>query len=259
MKRILSVVNALALAITITINYLSNTGLFNNNTMKTVSDKYHNLFTPAGYAFSIWGLIYLGLLGFVIYSLVQAFGKKESLDDENEILKTGWLFALSCVLNIAWVYSWLNDLIGLSVIVMVLLLATLMGIVIRLRMELDYHPLKKYVFIFWPFAIYAGWVSVALVADVAAWLTKIGWGQFGISSVSWAVIMLVVASLSNLLMIWTRNLREFAFAGIWAFVAIAVENPDAVFIEFTAYTAAALLLLNIGIHGLLQKREPGKF
>ncbi|WP_222867764.1 hypothetical protein [Sphingobacterium phlebotomi] len=68
MKTILPIANSLALIITIFVNYYANTGIFDGNTMGTVSDRYANFFTPAGYAFSILGLIYLGLLGFVGYT-----------------------------------------------------------------------------------------------------------------------------------------------------------------------------------------------
>ena len=71
MKKILSLVNGVALIATLFMNYLSNTGLFNDNTNKTISDLYNNYFTPAGYAFSIWGFIYLGLLGFVFYTFLK--------------------------------------------------------------------------------------------------------------------------------------------------------------------------------------------
>jgi len=70
------ILNIVALIVTIGVNYLSNTGFFNNETMASISGKYQNLFTPAGYAFSIWGLIYLGLFGFVIYyGLLQKIRK----------------------------------------------------------------------------------------------------------------------------------------------------------------------------------------
>ncbi len=73
MKKALQISNVIALLITLAINYLSNTGIFNGNTMATVSARYQNYFTPAGYAFSIWGVIYLGLLAFVIYQGTRAF------------------------------------------------------------------------------------------------------------------------------------------------------------------------------------------
>ena len=67
MKKALQVGNGVALVSTIFINYLSNTGLLNNTTIGNVSDEYKSLFTPAGYTFAIWGIIYLLLLFFAIY------------------------------------------------------------------------------------------------------------------------------------------------------------------------------------------------
>lgn len=67
MKKTFQLLNGVTLVITLVINYLSNTGVFNGQTMETVSGNYQNLFTPAGYAFSIWTLIYLCMLGFVFY------------------------------------------------------------------------------------------------------------------------------------------------------------------------------------------------
>lgn len=59
MKKTLQIANGFFLLFTIIFNYLSNTGIFNGKTIANVSNQCHNLFTPAGYAFSIWGLIYL--------------------------------------------------------------------------------------------------------------------------------------------------------------------------------------------------------
>ena len=67
MKKTFQLLNVIFLVVTILMNYLSNTGIFNGETMASISAKYPSLFTPAGYAFSIWGLIYLGLFGFVLY------------------------------------------------------------------------------------------------------------------------------------------------------------------------------------------------
>src|SRR5665213_1484673 len=186
MKKILQIANGVALIATIIINYLSNTGVFNGNTMKTVSDKYHNYFTPASYAFAIWGVIYLGLLGFVIYTGRSLF-KKTGSDGENVVEEIGWWFVISCVVNSLWVIAWLYDATGISVILMSILLISLFKIITNNRMELDFHPLKKYLLIFWPFAFYSGWITVAIIADVAAWLTKINWNGWGISPVSWTI------------------------------------------------------------------------
>ena len=117
--------------------------------MKTVSDRYFNYFTPAGYAFSIWGIIYLGLLGFVFYTGVNAQNHPDRFAVRSKI---GWWFVLSCLANSLWVGAWLYDYTGLSVVIMGFLLFCLIKIISNTRMELDAHPLKDYLFVYWPFA-----------------------------------------------------------------------------------------------------------
>lgn len=261
MKTTLPIVNGVALLITVFVNYFTNTGIFDGNTMSTISAKYDNFFTPAGYAFSIWGVIYLGLLGFVIYTGRSSFKNAQA---HPILLKIGSLFVLSCAANSFWVIAWLNDYTGFSVLIMVALLIVLLRIIVVTRMELDPHPWKHYLFIFWPFAIYAGWVSVALIANMAAWLTKIGWDGWGISPLNWTVIMIAVAALINIFVIVTRNLREYALVGIWALIAISVANntdDGAVTIVHACYIAAAVLLIFIiwnalRNRGLYVKRRP---
>ncbi|MGN6193415.1 MAG: hypothetical protein ACTHOB_00640 [Ginsengibacter sp.] len=246
MKRILPIVNGVALIITIAVNYLSNTGFFNGNTMKTVSDKYHNYFTPAGYAFSIWGLIYIGLIAFVIYSGRGLFRRTA---DEWPVLEIAWWFVISCAANSLWVVSWLYDYIGLSVVLMIVLLLSLIKIILNTRMELDGLPLKKIATVWWPFCLYSGWISVALIADIAAYLTKIKWNGSGISEIAWTIIMIVVAGIINLIMIWKRNMREFALAGVWALVAIAVANwKTEKAIVYAAFIVGVILFVNLSIH-----------
>ena len=221
MQKRLSVANIFALIVTIVLNYLSNTGIFNGNTMSTVSAAYQNLFTPAGYAFSIWGLIYLGLAAFVIYHAVVSF---KSNQENNVVLKVGWWFVISCIANCAWIFAWLYDYTGLSVIIMIMLLFSLVMIILKTRMELDDLPMKQIAFVWWPFSLYAGWITVALIANIAAWLTKINWDGFGLSSITWTIIMIIIAGIIYLLMTWQRNMREYALVGVWGLLAIAVAN-----------------------------------
>jgi hypothetical protein len=250
MKKILPICNGIALIATIVINYLSNTGILNGNTMKIVSDKYFNYFTPAGYAFSIWGLIYLGLLGFVFYTGSSLFKR----DEVNPILlKIGWWFVISCFANSLWVIAWLYDHTGVSVLLMAVIFISLLKIIINTRMELDGHPFRNYLFIFWPFALYFGWISVAFIANVAAFLTKINWTGWGISEVTWTIFMVFTAGLINILMIWLRNLREYGMVGIWALLAIAVSNGNNngnIYIIYSCYVVIAILFVAIIINAL---------
>ncbi len=244
-KRI-QISNIIALVITIVINYLSNTGIINGNTMASVSAKYQNLFTPSGYAFSIWGVIYLMLIAFVIHQSKGLFSTKFAPE---VVKKIGWWFVVSCVANSVWVFAWLYDYTGVSVIIMLLLLFSLVKIVLNTRMEFDLIPLKQIAFEWWPFAIYLGWIGVALIANIAAYLTKIEWDGFGLSNVSWAIGMICVAGLLYVVLIWERNLRESATVGIWSLVAVAHANQYGVpNIAYTALAVSVIIFVNIAIH-----------
>ncbi len=251
MKKTLQIANFLGLIITIFINYLSNTGAIARKTIADVSDKNANLFTSAGYAFIIWGVIYLGLLGFVIYTGSSLFSKKPDNDDTVE--RIGWWFLISCIANSLWVIVWLQQELLLSVVIMIVALFSLLKIIVNLNMEMDFHPLKKYLLIYWPFAIYAGWLSVAFIADVSAWLTSIVWSGWGIPSETWAIIIYAVAMLVNIFMIWNRNLREFALVGVWALVAVGIANKNNSTLYYCALICAAIIFINIVIHAARSK------
>jgi hypothetical protein len=251
MKKLLSILNIFFFILMVILNYVSNTGIINGNTMATVSAKYENLFTPAGYAFSIWGLIYLGLLGFVIFQAWAVFKQKKFA---RVVGKVGWWFILSCLANISWIFAWLYEEIGISVLIMVFLLFCLIQIIRNTRMELDDEPLPVIGFLWWPFSAYSGWITVAFVANMAAYLTAIGWNGFGISGVTWTILLIIVAGVINLMITWARNMREFALVGVWALVAIAVANWN----QHSAVVVAALgtagiLFFSSGIHGYMNR------
>lgn len=251
MKKALQIGNGIALISTIIINYLSNTGMMNNTTIGDVSGGLRTLFTPAGYAFSIWGFIYLMLLGFVIYQGRSLFVK---VRDDDFILRIGWWFMLSCIANSLWVVSWIYGYTALSCFFIFLLLFALLKIVWNNRMELWDAPISVIAFLWWPFVIYSGWVTVASIANVSAYLVKIGWDGFGISPVIWTFIMIVIATAINLIITWKRNMREFALVGAWALVAIGVANYSSeILIAYTAFAAAGLLVINSGIHSARNK------
>ena len=251
MQKTLSIVNIVALIVTIILNYLSNTGIFNGNTMSSVSAEYQNYFTPAGYAFSIWGLIYLGLAAFVIYHAIIAF---KGTNENNVVLKVGWWFVISCLANSAWIFAWLYNYTGLSVIIMMVLLFSLVMIILRTRMELDDLPMKQIAFVWWPFSLYAGWITVALIANISAWLTKIQWDGFGISSITWTLILIIVAGVIYLIMTWQRNMREYALVGVWGLVAIAVANwTDEQSIVQTSIIVSVILFVSSSIHAIKNK------
>jgi hypothetical protein len=246
MKKVLPIANAIALIITIIINYLSNTGAFGGNTMATVSAKYPTLFTPAAYAFTIWIAIYLGLLGFVVYQFRSGPGS----ESPTTVQQIGWWFVLSCAANCCWVLAWLYGWTGLSVLIMLALLLSLLQIILRTDMELTDPPLRLIASVWWPFCLYSGWITVAFLANITVWLKRINWPEFEKSQPAWAIAMVLLAGVIYLFMTWRRNMREYAIVGAWALVAVAIaDSHRSTAVCWTACTVAALLLISSGIHG----------
>ncbi|MCZ4318313.1 tryptophan-rich sensory protein [Aequorivita viscosa] len=246
MKKTLQIANLIMFAVMVVVNFLSNTGAINNTTVGEISKASHNLFTPASYAFSIWGFIYLLLFGFIIYQSRSLFKK---VRDDDFILKTGWWFVLSCFANIMWLTFWLYGYMEYSVLAIFVLLFSLLKIVMNNKMELWDAPISVIAFLWWPFVFYSGWVTVASIANVAAYLTNSEWNAWGYSETSWALTMIIIAGIINLTVTWRRNMREFALVGTWALAAIAVANWEAnSTVAYAAIAVAAVLFVSSGYH-----------
>ncbi|WP_397444541.1 tryptophan-rich sensory protein [Polaribacter sp. R77954] len=254
MKKSLQILNGIAFGSTVFINYLSNTGIMDGKTIGTVSDDIKSLFTPAGYAFSIWGIIYLLLLGFSIYQGRSLF-KKGKEDDFIE--KIGFWFIISCIANSFWIFSWIYGYTGLSCIFIFLLLISLLKIIINLNINLDKSSRIKFTFLYLPFIIYSGWVTVASVANVSSYLVKIGWNGFGITDEIWTIIMIIIAVILNTTMLFKRNMSAFALVGAWALIAIGVANQTKQnTIGFIAFLAAGVLLILVAIQLIKNRKLP---
>lgn len=239
-------INTLVLVITLLVNYLSNTGIIGEYTVGELSDRYPTMITPAGYAFGIWGFIYLWLLAFVGY---QWYVWKTNTHSE-VLRQTGWWFALANLANMAWVLLWTNGHTGFSVILMFVLLLSLVVLVLRLKMELWDAPVRILAFAWWPICWYLGWIVLASVTNVAAWLVASNWGGGPLSEQGWTILMIAAATLIYLLLTFSRNMREASLVGIWGLVAIAVKhwetNPSLV---WTALVSSLILFAATSWHG----------
>jgi len=241
------------------VNYYSQVNGINGNTVGELSAKYDNLFTPAGYAFAIWGIIFLLLFVYSLYQAYVVFLRKREVPAHKSI---GYKLALVNLLNAIWVIVWLYEQTLLSVFTMASILALLIKIVIDTDMKRRQASLLISIFVQWPISVYIGWISVALVANVAAYLSKIGWDGVFMSEIGWTISMILVALCINLFMLISRNLREFALVGIWALYAIYIRH-DGILEELSqvAFVSCIVLLLCVFIHTLvnrsnLQSRVP---
>ncbi len=250
MKKFYAVLNTVIILTVIFWNYYSNTGNIGGKTVGELSDEYANFFTPAGYAFAIWGVIFLGLVVLAFSQIKLAFwGGKNS----DSILQIGPWLAIANIGNGAWLWFWLNEQTGMSVVIMFVILSSLLVTVVRLNMECWDAHVKVIVTVWWPICIYSGWITVAAIANVAAYLAKNNWSG-GLTEIQWTVVMICVAGLVNLFMIFNRNMREFALVGSWALVAIAVRHWGEIpVLQWAAIAWAVILFVAINVHAYKNK------
>lgn len=247
MEKRLAVLNFISVILVIGVSYFSQAFGINGNSIGSLSAEYENLFTPASYAFAIWGIIYLGLLAFSGFQLYVAFG---SGNDRGFLQQTGYWFFLANLINVAWVFAWLYEFTGLSVLLMFLILFSLIKIVLRTNMERWDAPLRVLGFCWWPICLYSGWIAVAAIANVSAFLVKIDWKAPFFSEGVWTIIMIFIAGIINIAIIYLRNMREFAAVGVWALVAIYFRHYEEIPpISYTALFVAVAIFSNIIYHG----------
>ena len=201
----------------IAVNFLANSLPINNRSTGDISDAYPNLFAPAGFAFSIWGLIYVLLFGYVLYQFLKKDEKIEEL-----FKKINPLFIATSLANISWIFAWHYDFIGLSVIIMAALLFLLIRIADSLRNE-KLIAWEKW-FIRAPFSVYFGWITVATIANITVFLVSIGWNGFGIADFVWtSSILLIGAPIGILRMQKDKNIA-YGLVLIWAYSGILIKH-----------------------------------
>ncbi|HEY3476625.1 MAG TPA: TspO/MBR family protein [Anaerolineales bacterium] len=229
--------NLFTALLALAVNILASTLPLNGQNTGEISDRFQVYFVPAGYVFSIWGLIYIGWIAFTIFQL------QPSQKDNTRLRRLGYLFALSNLFNAAWLFCWHYNLFGLSVLVMLALLGSLIASYLRLDVNRASVSRTEYWSVDVMFSVYLGWITVATVANITDWLYYIGWDGFGIPAQTWAVIMLVVASLLGLAMALTRRDVGYLSVLVWAFAGIAVKQASAPVVATSAWIAAALMLV----------------
>jgi len=231
--------NVLAVVATITVNILANALPINGMNTGEISDNFKVFFVPAGYVFSIWGLIYLGLIAFSIFQILPSQWENIQLD------KVGIWFIVSSLANIVWIFLWHYELFVLTVPVMLLLLLSLIMIYTKLGNGIQrVPPLEKWL-VQVPFSIYLGWVSVATIANITSTLDYVKWDGFGIAPQIWAVIMLAIAVVLAFLIAFNRRDVAYLFVFVWAFVGIANKQANYPTVATAAYIATGAVVLAI--------------
>ena len=210
---------------TITVNALANILPLNNRFTGEISDSIPNLFAPAGITFAIWGVIYLLLLLFAVYSLTLP--NNYSPVKKQIPLQLGPSYVLASLANSLWIFAWHWLELGLSLVIMIILLASLIYLYLRIREITRDWPTKAFgrVLLRTTFGVYLGWITVATVANVTSLLVVSGF-----DGGSWAqpitLGVLVAVGIIGIVASWTTKDLGYQLVLIWALAGIAIKRLD---------------------------------
>jgi len=210
--------NIAALIGVIVVNAMANGIPLNGQNTGEISAKYPSLFTPAGFTFSIWGLIYLSLMAFVIYQALPA-QRNNAL-----IAKISLLFVANCAANAVWIFAWHYDLLWLSLLLMAANLLTLVQIYRTLRAAGPAGSKTEWLFLRLPFSLYTGWITVATIANISCVQFAMGWDDLGLSALDWTLFKLAIAGAVGATVI--LRLRDIPYVLVIAWAAYGIASKQ---------------------------------
>lgn len=216
--KVLKIVNILSFIIMVIVNALANILPINGITTGKVSDSYPNLFAPAGITFSIWGVIYLLLAGFIIYQ--ARYSKDGANIDTFKQIST--YFIISSIANSIWIFSWHYRIIPLSMILMIVILVSL--IMINQKMSNRQFTPKEKIFVKIPFSVYFGWITVATIANATTLLVSLGFGGLGLSEQVWTIIIISVGAVIGTVTLLKNKDITYGIVVLWAYLGILIKH-----------------------------------
>ncbi|GAB4470450.1 MAG: hypothetical protein Kow0088_03380 [Anaerolineales bacterium] len=236
----------LSLLATLLVNGMANALPLNGQTTGEISDRFEVFFVPAGYVFSIWGLIYLGLIAFAIYQALPAQRTNPRLQAIGD-----WV-VLANVANAAWIFLWHYEQFPLTLLAMLTLLVSLIVIYLKLGIGRQQISTAERWLVHLPFRIYLGWITVATVANVTDLLKYLDWDGFGISPELWFSLVLMAVLAIVIAVNLTRRDAAFTLVILWALAGIAIKHNSvrAVVVPtwlIFALVSASMLLPSTGI------------
>lgn len=205
-------INAIFLLVTLIVNALGALGFINGLSQKEISDMYLTLITPSPSTFSIWSVIY----GLLLISVIVMIVRKDDLYYQDAIDEITVLFRISCILNMAWIFTFSYVQIELSTLFILGFVITLSIICIRLR---RIH-VRRRILLPLTFGLYTGWLFIATVVNIAAALVKLQWSGFGIGDEIWAMIILIISVILVFIVLRRNKNAVFPLPVAWAYLGI---------------------------------------
>ncbi len=229
----------LTILATLVVNILANALPLNGLNTGQISDRFQVYFVPAGYVFSIWGLIYLGLIVFAVFQALPS-------QRENPRLRaTGWWISLGGLANIAWIFLWHYEQFSLTLIAMLVLLATLIVTYLRLGIGRAPASAAERWAVRLLFSIYLGWITVATVANVTSLLDYLNWDGFGVAPEIWMGIVLAAVLAIAVLVNFTRRDVAYALVILWALAGISVKHAAVTLVAIPTWITFGLVALTL--------------
>lgn len=192
---------------------------------------------PAGYAFSIWGVIYAGCLAYGIYQALP--GQARDPLPARIAAPAATLFLGSTL----WLLAARHAPALTIPIIWAMLASAAVALFWITRPELEPRGARRWLTL-WPFGLYAGWLSAAAFVNVSTVLPRLGWDRFGLTPEGLALVVIpAAAALALLLLGLFRGALPYALAVVWALVAIALANAQGPAPVAWAASLAAVALL----------------
>lgn len=231
MNRILPII---ALSAVLVVNFLANYLPIGGKRTGEVSEMHPTLFTPAGFTFSIWGVIYLFLIFYVVYQAFNRNKERHLFDGINKY------FLINCLSNTAWIFAWHYEFITLSLVLIVVTLTSLIGIY-RHTMSAELQGVKDRLFVKIPFSLYLGWITVATLANLTIEQTVMGMDDWLVTEIVWTFIKLALAGAIGAVMI--IRYRDLIFGMVVAWAAFGIVNKQVDTPQIMGAAAAVMILV----------------
>ncbi|HSI67918.1 MAG TPA: tryptophan-rich sensory protein, partial [Planococcus sp. (in: firmicutes)] len=240
---IFTVLNLVFYFLTLGVNYLGSSGFFNGMNQKDISDKYTTLISPAAFTFSIWGVIYSLLL----ITLIYLFVKRKDRGISRLVLLISPLFIASSVLNMGWIIAFSYERLGISALLILGMLFSLLIIVERIyKNRFDFPSTLAGI----SFTFYSSWIFIATMVNISLFFVQLEWNGFGLSDSIWTMIVLGLAVAFVLFYLSLYKNAAFPIPIAWAFFGIYSSYADGQLDPALSTAIQAILLAGIGIFGI---------
>ncbi|MEH6306491.1 hypothetical protein RYH73_12615 [Olivibacter sp. CPCC 100613] len=222
--RQLAVINFISYCFAFLISMLGQTRDIGGYTMREMAAKYESGITPAAFTFSVWCVIYVALFIMLIVHLIKAFSKHQQYVTNQEVFQIGFSFGINQLAIATWVYTWLNDMPGLSFVLLLVQLFTLYYIAKRLQLLAPEKGRFSLFITQLPISIYFGWITIACLANFAAWLVSMGWLSNPAIDLYVSYALLLTASVLGTVIVYFRHNIFYGMVIIWGIYGILIKQ-----------------------------------